>query len=823
MSDAPETRLLVSILSFGEPDNVVRLLDKLPTWLTQCADREKIGVTLVVRNNDPTADMSAIARRVAELAAHLFDIKLIESGRNLGFAGGHNANFRLQPADVMLVLNDDITFPDLDWLGPAIRKFAGNPRLALIADAGSPQYLGPFFANGMARMEGVMHPLRYGQGSVLLLRGTAFAEIGMFDELYEWALFEDVDLSLRLQSAGFELAWIDMPHRHRAGSSFNALPAPLRTSIQEHNRARFFARWQRAIETGIVGKFEVLDLWSDNSAAVFHALPHLLERANAATPLVRGHILVNTPAADLARLALGEDLRIVSVEDPNELVARLREPGIAGLRSLRYLNLSLPFHIEALVAGTLSLPPVSARTSALFADALRRRTRAAAVLDPPDGDFCAFHVAPLRDRDGGSMSEERATALLRHAVDRFGKVALVGNGASLPGAVLDAFGARVVDLQGRLGTADLIALLAAARWFVGIDSFSATVAQAFGIPCAIFFGSVHPLTRVQRPASVWPLCADLACLGCSHLQVEPGPGFCMRRDHACAREIPDHAFAEALADMEAGRRFDWSRHVDRLNGLQARFVALMAHHPGSPSSWFGRRLPAGEVSRLIYEMTDKVAAAYERQRPLAALRRYESRLRDLEAELGDQIRRVASLQNELDAYRRRDDGTPDQNGTLEEPAGEPYGFPDLSGVSSGDIAERRVVDEDVRALYTLLLGRQPEDERLYERKRGQRLIDYIGQVLESPEFRDRVFNPFLAGDAPPQVHLRPPQIELARRWLTGGGFSAGNPDADGTSLMSAFLSQEPMASLLAQALPAQALRFSQQRRTSPDFEARKEL
>ncbi len=91
-----------------------------------------------------------------------------------------------------------------------------------------------------------------------------------------------------------------------------------------------------------------------------------------------------------------------------------------------------------------------------------------------------------------------------------------------------------------------------ADYFIGIDSFPAHVAQAFGVRSVIFFGSIHPLARVWDQQLVWPLVAELPCIGCYHTHLEPSVPFCMRRNNECTTALPEDAMAARLRDMIAG-------------------------------------------------------------------------------------------------------------------------------------------------------------------------------------------------------------------------------------------------------------------------------
>src|SRR5207248_1228774 len=128
--------------------------------------------------------------------------------------------------------------------------------------------------------------------------------------------------------------------------------------------------------------------------------------------------------------------------------------------------------------------------------------------------------------------------LLEIVSGEFSNIAIVGLQSHLTrpsrnGAAEEPAGKTITDLQGQLSLLQMIAVIAQARFFVGIDSMPAHVAQAFGLKSAIVFGSIHPLARVWDRQAVWPIVAPLPCIGCYHEHLEPSIPFCMRHDEAC--------------------------------------------------------------------------------------------------------------------------------------------------------------------------------------------------------------------------------------------------------------------------------------------------
>ena len=197
-------------------------------------------MTIVVRNNNPlldSTDFDLVWRQLAEQFP-LIAFMLFNDGYNTGFGGGHNLNFASAGSDYILILNDDIGLPNLDWLDEMLIIFKNNDTVGAVGALENPTSVTPFFANGVHERFDLRWPLQYAEASILLLRSEAFAKIGGFDKAYIWAMFEDADLSFRLKANGYQLSWVAVPHQHWRSSSVNALPGQIRQSVLQSTTDR---------------------------------------------------------------------------------------------------------------------------------------------------------------------------------------------------------------------------------------------------------------------------------------------------------------------------------------------------------------------------------------------------------------------------------------------------------------------------------------------------------------------------------------------------------------------------------------------------------
>jgi len=186
------------------------------------------GLDVVVVDNGSTNDSIARIR-----AAHPA-IPLLESGRNLGFAGGNNIGIRYalaRDAEYVWLLNND-TEPAADALTALVGKAIAGPRIGAVASvcyyADSPSTVQVWAGTrvnlwiGYARNSTVPHPDDWFHalyGASILLRSEALREAGLLDEGF-FHYMEETELCLRLVKKGWRLAAApDSKILHKVGGS----------------------------------------------------------------------------------------------------------------------------------------------------------------------------------------------------------------------------------------------------------------------------------------------------------------------------------------------------------------------------------------------------------------------------------------------------------------------------------------------------------------------------------------------------------------------------------------------------------------------------
>lgn len=183
----------------------------------QKARREQIDVDVIVVDNASRDGTAAAVRKNYPWA------ELIESGKNLGFAGGNNLGMRSaleRGADYVYLLNQD-TEVDADFLEEAVKVAEADEKIGsaqsllllhpekdLINSTGNAiHFLGFGYCRDYRRpladwRHAGIDKIAYASGAGVLLRASALREVGLFDESL-FLYHEDLDLGWRLRLAGY--------------------------------------------------------------------------------------------------------------------------------------------------------------------------------------------------------------------------------------------------------------------------------------------------------------------------------------------------------------------------------------------------------------------------------------------------------------------------------------------------------------------------------------------------------------------------------------------------------------------------------------------
>jgi GT2 family glycosyltransferase len=228
-------RLAVVIVSYNSAAELPATLERLHAEL-------EAGDEVVVVDNASTDGSADLVRRVAPWA------RLVETGANLGFAGGSNVGAAETTAPVLFFLNPDAA-PASSCLS-VLREAAANERWGawqpmvtmpggreINTAGGIIHFLGFGWAGhcGEPIGDGVRaETVAFPSGAALCVRRTAWDALGGFDPKY-FMYGEDLDLGLRLWLTGWE---VGVEPRARVEHHYDFAKGAQKWFLLERNRWR---------------------------------------------------------------------------------------------------------------------------------------------------------------------------------------------------------------------------------------------------------------------------------------------------------------------------------------------------------------------------------------------------------------------------------------------------------------------------------------------------------------------------------------------------------------------------------------------------------
>ncbi len=178
------------------------------------------------------------------------EVRVIELGRNTGFAFAANRGIEAARAGTLALVNTDVTL-EPDWLERMSGALEADPRAASAAskmlDLSRPSLI--YDAGDILRRDGACEQrerFRPAAGrcdergevfaacaGAALYRRDAVLSVGGFDERF-FAYLEDVDLGLRLRLAGFTCAYEPAVAYHAGEGSSDALSRPVTVWVERN-------------------------------------------------------------------------------------------------------------------------------------------------------------------------------------------------------------------------------------------------------------------------------------------------------------------------------------------------------------------------------------------------------------------------------------------------------------------------------------------------------------------------------------------------------------------------------------------------------------
>lgn len=212
----------------------------------QQLDYPDFGLTVV--DNGSTDDS------VQRILAHRPEVRLLQTGVNLGFGGGCNVGVRQairNGAQYIWLINSDATV-DRNALTALVRAAQDNSSLGAVGsvlfDADQTDQIQLWGGGKVNLWTGRSHHQRgptsldFVSGASLLLRREALLQVGLLDEQSFFMYWEDTDLGLRLRRAGWQLGVADRSHVWHKQSASLGQGSPLLDQYFTCSAVRFFRK-----------------------------------------------------------------------------------------------------------------------------------------------------------------------------------------------------------------------------------------------------------------------------------------------------------------------------------------------------------------------------------------------------------------------------------------------------------------------------------------------------------------------------------------------------------------------------------------------------
>ena len=202
---------------------------------------------IVVDNASMNQEAEIIAKRFPQ-------VKVIQSYRNIGFAGGNNLGIQAAQGKYLFLINNDTIFkdfniqalidrikssPNIGIVCPKIRfawdnnpiQFAGYSKLSAITVR---NYAIGFNEEDHGQYD-TAHPTPYAHGASMLIRREAINKVGLMPDCY-FLYYEELDWSMMFTRTGFQIWYEPKCTIYHKESQATGQNSPLRSYYHTRNR-----------------------------------------------------------------------------------------------------------------------------------------------------------------------------------------------------------------------------------------------------------------------------------------------------------------------------------------------------------------------------------------------------------------------------------------------------------------------------------------------------------------------------------------------------------------------------------------------------------
>ena len=219
--------------------------------LNSLTSLEYTNYRVLVVDNGSTDDS------VARIGAAYPEVRILETGRNLGFSGGCNVGIRCaleEGADYVWLLNNDTTV-DRQALSAMVKAAEADNKIGAIGSvvyhmdcpekiqAWGGGWVSYFTGRAGHNLSGSANTkIQYITGTSMLVKRKALETVGLLDEKNFFMYWEDVDFSFRLRKAGFSIGVAEKSRVLHKESSSVGKNSPRLDYYYNESALRFFKK-----------------------------------------------------------------------------------------------------------------------------------------------------------------------------------------------------------------------------------------------------------------------------------------------------------------------------------------------------------------------------------------------------------------------------------------------------------------------------------------------------------------------------------------------------------------------------------------------------
>ena len=204
---------------------------------------------LIVVNNNSTDGTKEFLEEVSKSHKNM---EVVNMPKNLGYAGGNNVGLNIffnrnkpkKKYDFVGLLNNDILFTP-NWLPNTLKAFSYDDAIGMASPRSNehcrltPKNYLSGYKKFLKRFKGDIKYTLAPFFSCVLIKREVVEKIGLLDEAFNPAFFEDYDYAFRAQYAGYSMAYVNdafIFHNHSTTSRST------KSEISERNKKYFFKK-----------------------------------------------------------------------------------------------------------------------------------------------------------------------------------------------------------------------------------------------------------------------------------------------------------------------------------------------------------------------------------------------------------------------------------------------------------------------------------------------------------------------------------------------------------------------------------------------------